>query len=204
MMGIRLMLNFRNPYLATGLGDFWGRWHISLSTWFKDYVYVPLGGNRRGEIVTYRNIILTMLISGLWHGAAWTFVLWGAWHAVGRTLTRRLETTDFYKHRLPRFAKQGMVFAFVTFGWIFFRAHSLSDAWLVITRIFSAPWTDPACPIWMLAMILMVWTYQEMYESTARRVLELAPVRVGLVVAMLLYLAIVPGGGSKAFIYFQF
>ena len=204
MMGIRLMLNFRNPYLATGLGDFWRRWHISLSTWFKDYLYVPLGGNRRGAIVTYRNIILTMVISGLWHGASWTFVLWGAWHAAGRTLTRRLEATDFYQQRLPRFAKQGMVFAFVTFGWIFFRAHSLADAWLIVTRIFTAPWTDPACPIWMLAMILLVWTYQELYESPTRRVLELAPVRIGLVVAMLLYIAIVPGGGSKPFIYFQF
>ena len=84
LLGIRLMLNFNNPYLATGLGDFWRRWHISLSTWFRDYVYIPLGGNRHGELRTYVNMVLTMLISGLWHGAMWTFVLWGAVHAAGR------------------------------------------------------------------------------------------------------------------------
>lgn len=88
LMGVRLMLNFNNPYLATGLGEFWSRWHISLSSWFKDYVYIPLGGNRKGTFNTYRNMFLTMVISGLWHGAAWTYVLWGAVHAIGRVLTR--------------------------------------------------------------------------------------------------------------------
>ena len=87
MMGIRLMLNFDNPYLATGLGDFWHRWHISLSTWFRDYVYIPLGGNRKGKLATYLNMFLTMVLSGLWHGAAWTFVLWGAVHALGNFAT---------------------------------------------------------------------------------------------------------------------
>ncbi len=80
VMGFRLMLNFNNPYAATGLGDFWSRWHISLSTWFKDYVYFPLGGNRNGTLATYRNMFLTMVISGIWHGASWTFVIWGVLH----------------------------------------------------------------------------------------------------------------------------
>ena len=77
MMGFRLMRNFNNPYAATGLGDFWARWHISLSTWFKDYLYFPLGGSRHGTLVTYRNMIMTMVISGVWHGSKWTFVIWG-------------------------------------------------------------------------------------------------------------------------------
>src|SRR6185436_15976664 len=81
IMGFRLMLNFNNPYVATGLGDFWGRWHISLPTWFKDYVYFPLSGNRKGKGRTYFNMFVTMLISGIWHGAAWTFVVWGLLHA---------------------------------------------------------------------------------------------------------------------------
>jgi len=85
-----LMLNFNNPYTATGLGDFWALWHISLSTWFKDYLYFPLGGNRHGTLLTYRNMFLTMVISGVWHGADWTFVIWGALHALGRCLTRGL------------------------------------------------------------------------------------------------------------------
>ena len=84
LMGFNLILNFNNPYLATGLGDFWSRWHISLSTWFRDYVYIPLGGNRGGTFNTYRNLFLTFFISGIWHGADWTFVIWGALHAAGR------------------------------------------------------------------------------------------------------------------------
>ena len=81
VMGFRMMLNFNNPYTATGLGDFWNRWHISLSTWFKDYLYFPLGGSRHGTLRTYLNIVITMVISGIWDGAAWTFVVWGGLHA---------------------------------------------------------------------------------------------------------------------------
>ena len=106
MMGFRMMLNFNNPYAATGLGDFWNRWHISLSTWFKDYLYFPLGGSRHGALQTYRNMFITMLISGIWHGAAWAFVIWGGLHALGRCLTRELEQTEFYQQRIPRLVKQ--------------------------------------------------------------------------------------------------
>ncbi len=204
MMGYHLMLNFNNPYLATDLSDFWRRWHVSLSTWFKDYVYIPLGGNRKGQLRTYVNMALTMLISGLWHGAAWTFVIWGALHALGRICTRELERTALYKERVPKFAKRLLVFAFVTFAWIFFRASNLSDAWLIVTRIFTTAWTDPAFPMVALILVLSVWLYQHVYESKVRRVLLLAPVRVALVVLMILYLAVFSGAGSQAFIYFQF
>ena len=204
MMGIRLMLNFNNPYLATGLGDFWSRWHVSLSTWFKDYVYIPLGGNRQGTVATYRNMCLTMVISGLWHGAMWTFVVWGAVHALGRVLTRRLETTPFYKDRVPTFIKRFWVFAFVSFAWIFFRAESFSDATTIVTRIFTSGWADPACPLLMMALVLAVWLYQLAYESKLRLVLRLAPVRMGAVVLMVVYLAVCGGGEDQAFIYFQF
>src|SRR5438128_1056875 len=106
LMGFRLMLNFNNPYTATGLGDFWNRWHISLSTWFKDYLYFPLGGSRGSKLRTYFNMFVTMVISGIWHGAAWTFVIWGALHALGRCLTREVEQTAFYKQQVPRLVKQ--------------------------------------------------------------------------------------------------
>ena len=165
MLGIRLMLNFNNPYLADGLGDFWQRWHISLSTWFKDYVYIPLGGNRRGELATYRNMCLTMVISGLWHGAMWTFVIWGALHALGRVVTRALEGSTFYRNRVPRPAKQLMTFCFVTFAWIFFRAGSFADARLIVSRIAGCGWTDPAFPVLLLALVLAVWLYQYLHES---------------------------------------
>jgi uncharacterized membrane protein len=160
MMGFRLMLNFNNPYLATGLGDFWARWHISLSSWFKDYVYIPLGGNRGSWLATYRNMFLTMVISGLWHGAAWTFVIWGVLHAAGRVLTRELERTAFYRDRVPKFVKQAWVFAFVCLAWAFFRAQNLGDAWLIVSRILAGAWSCPAVPALGVGLVLAVLAYQ--------------------------------------------
>jgi D-alanyl-lipoteichoic acid acyltransferase DltB (MBOAT superfamily) len=203
-MGIRLMLNFNNPYLADGLGDFWRRWHISLSSWFKDYVYIPMGGNRGSELATYRNMVLTMVLSGIWHGAAWTFLIWGALHAGGRVMTRALERSPFYRDRVPRIAKQLGVFAFVTFAWIFFRAESVGDAWLVVTRIFSSGLGDPAFPVLALAMVLTLWAYQYVYESRARPAVEWGPVRFGIVVAAVLYVATLTASAGQKFIYFQF
>ncbi len=204
MMGFRLMLNFNNPYLATSLGDFWSRWHISLSSWFKDYVYIPLGGNRRGKFNTYKNMFLTMVISGLWHGAAWTFIIWGAFHALGRFCTRELERTAFYKEKVPRIIKQIFVFVFVTFAWIFFRAESIGDAWIIITRIFTSGFADPHCPVLALVLIFAVWLYQFAYESRLRWLLELRAVRIVIIVLMVLYLALCAPSGQQPFIYLQF
>ncbi|MHC4489121.1 MAG: MBOAT family O-acyltransferase [Planctomycetota bacterium] len=204
MMGLRLMLNFNNPYLASSLGDFWSRWHISLSSWFKDYVYIPLGGNRKGTFNTYKNMFLTMVISGLWHGAAWTFVIWGVAHALGRCLTRELERTSFYKERVPKLVKQLFVFTFVTFTWIFFRAESITDAWVIIARIFTSGFANPYCPLLMLALVFAVWLYQFAYESRLQWVLALRPVRVAIVVLMVLYLAVFAPSSEQAFIYLQF
>jgi len=204
LMGIRLMLNFDNPYLATSLGDFWRRWHISLSSWFKDYVYIPLGGNRKGRFNTYRNMFLTMVISGLWHGAAWTFVLWGVVHALGRCVTRELETTSFYQRKVPRIVKQLLVFGFVTFAWIFFRAENITDAWLIVTRIFISGAANPYCPLLALGMTFAVWLYQFVCESRLRRILEHRAVRIAIVVLMIVYLAIFASSGEKPFIYQQF
>ena len=204
MMGFRLMLNFNNPYLADGLGDFWKRWHISLSTWFKDYVYIPLGGNRKGKLNTYRNMILAMLISGLWHGAAWMFVIWGALHALGRIATRELERSDFYRQKIPRIVKQVATFTFVTFAWIFFRAASLDDAFIIISRIFSTVWRDPQFPLLMLLLILSIWIYQYLYESRLRTYLQSSAVKIAMVVGMILYLIFFASSGNQPFIYFQF
>jgi alginate O-acetyltransferase complex protein AlgI len=201
IMGFRLMLNFDNPYLATSLGDFWGRWHISLSSWFKDYVYIPLGGNRKGTFNTYKNMFLTMVISGLWHGAAWTFVLWGAVHAIGRFLTREMERTAFYREKVPTLAKQFFVFGLVTFAWIFFRAESIGDAWTIIKRIFTSGLANPYCPMLALALVCAVWLYEFAYESRVRWVLEVRAVRVGLVI---LYLALFAPSSEQGFIYLQF
>jgi alginate O-acetyltransferase complex protein AlgI len=203
-LGFDIALNFNNPYLATGLGDFWNRWHISLSSWFKDYLYIPLGGNRKGTIATYRNMMLTMVISGLWHGAAWTFVIWGFLHAVGRFATRELERTRIYRDRVPTLVKQLWVFAFVTFCWIFFRAPNLSEAGLIVKRIFIAGLGDPRFPVAMLALCLLIWMYQFWHESRARHVLAWAPVRVGVTSYMLFHLLLFTGGSAQPFMYLQF
>lgn len=204
LLGFRLMLNFNNPYLATGLGDFWRRWHISLSTWFRDYVYIPLGGNRHGPVRTYVNMILTMLISGLWHGAMWTFVLWGAVHAAGRVLTRSLEQTATYRDRVPTLAKQVLTFSVVMLAWVFFRAQNISDAWLILGRIFTSGIADPAFPLLLAGLVLSVWLYQFLYESRLRTLVSAGPVRIALIVAMLVYMATVATSGNQEFIYFRF
>lgn len=203
VMGFNLMLNFRNPYLATGIGEFWTRWHISLSSWFRDYVYIPLGGNRAGTLLTYRNLLITFVVSGIWHGASWTFLVWGLLHGLGVMITRELERSPFYSQRVPKAVKQAGVFLFVCFAWIFFRATSMTDARLIIRRIFTAPWRDPQFPALLLMLVGLVWLYEALYESRWRVYLRRAPVRVATAVFMLLYLCLFSSGGGS-FIYFQF
>jgi len=150
LMGFHFMVNFRQPYLATSLQDFWRRWHISLSTWLRDYLYIPLGGSRKGERRTYVNLLATMLLGGLWHGANCTFVIWGLLHggalAVERAMGgagRRVAASSWLWRGLKRIA----VFQFVCLAWIFFRAASVGDAITFIGNSFrrsTAPDLVPA------------------------------------------------------------
>jgi alginate O-acetyltransferase complex protein AlgI len=204
MMGIRLMLNFDNPYLATSMGEFWKRWHISLSSWFKDYVYIPLGGNRRGKFNTYRNVFITMVLSGMWHNPGWTFILWGVVHALGNFATRELERTSFYLHKVPYAVKLFIVLVFVTFAWIFFRANSIADAGTVVRRLFTSGLENPYCPLLAVALIAAVWAYQFFFVSRLRWVLEMRVIRVGLVIAMLAYMILTVPAEGQPFIYMQF
>jgi hypothetical protein len=119
-------------------------------------------------------------------------------------LTRQLERSVIYRERVPKFAKQMWVFVFVFFTWVFFRAGSLADAWLILGRIFSAGFADPGFPLLALGLVLVIWAYQFMYDSRIKWLLSLAPVRVGMVVAMILYIIIFSGGTEQPFIYFQF
>ncbi|MBN1672708.1 MAG: MBOAT family protein [Kiritimatiellae bacterium] len=204
MLGINAMLNFDNPYLATSLSDFWRRWHISLSTWFRDYVYIPLGGSRRGEWRTYRNLIVVMLVSGLWHGAAWTFVMWGFVHALGLCLNKVLDSNRFYRDKLPAVFKRVWVFAFVMLSWVYFRAAGFANANLILKKIVRGPFENPKFPLVLLALVLGVWLYQFVFESRLRTVLERRPVRIALVVLMIAFLIFTSGSQGQAFIYQQF
>ena len=203
-MGYDLMLNFNNPYLAKSLGEFWQRWHISLSTWFKDYLYIPLGGNRKGKFHTYLNMSITMVVSGLWHGAAWTFVIWGALHALGRIITRELEQTSFYVKKVPDIVKLLIVFIFINLTWIFFRSPTFAQALYVIKKIITGPYENPQFPLVGLVLIFSVWLYQFVYESKFRNILETRTVRIIGVVAMLICILIVSSDSAQPFIYQQF
>jgi alginate O-acetyltransferase complex protein AlgI len=123
LLGFDLMRNFRHPYNADSPADFWRRWHISLSTWFRDYVYIPLGGSRGGELRTLTNVMITFLLSGLWHGASWNFVFWGAWHGLVLILWRlwELAPAGLSPQRVPRPIRVALVFVLVLFGWLLFR-----------------------------------------------------------------------------------
>lgn len=129
VMGIDLMQNFRQPYFATSLSDFWRRWHISLSTWFRDYLYIPLGGNGG------HNLLIVFLLSGFWHGANWTFIIWGILHGCASWVSRRFSQIkgDFRRYRFSQLS----TFAFVTFTWIFFRAKNLTEASIFIQNMFT-------------------------------------------------------------------
>lgn len=126
MLGFRFPPNFRSPYKAHSITEFWKRWHISLSTWLRDYLYVPLGGNRAGGLLTYRNLLLTMLLGGLWHGAAWTFLLWGAWQGLFLILERRLGKVAPYGV-LPHALQVACTLVLVVFGWVLFKATSVAQ-----------------------------------------------------------------------------
>ena len=205
LMGFNLVLNFNHPYLATGIGDFWRRWHISFSRWILDYIFMPLQLRWREwrSAGTALALVVTFLVSGIWHGAAWPFVIWGALHGLGLASTYGLERSAFYRKRVPKILKQVLVFAFVTFAWIFFRANSLPDALLIVRRIFTAVWQDPKIPMLMLALVALVWLYEFLCESRLRNMLQTGFVRVSIAVLMVLSLFFSSSGGGS-FIYFQF
>jgi D-alanyl-lipoteichoic acid acyltransferase DltB (MBOAT superfamily) len=157
LLGYTLKLNFSHPYLAADIGDFWRRWHISLSSWLRDYLYIPLGGNRSGPASQARNVLITMLLGGLWHGASWTFVAWGGLHGLGIVASHawqswRSAREPSWKPRYS-FVDNVITFAFVCFAWIFFRSPNFSVALEVIDRL-----TRPAVPTllpWSSAVVLL-------------------------------------------------
>ena len=205
-MGYRVEDNFRQPYLAHSLRDFWGRWHISLSTWFRDYVYIPLGGSRRGWGYGLLAMGATMLLSGLWHGAAWHFVSWGAWHAAGLSLERL--GRRLWPRRPGWLRPWGHLWtlAVVLTGWVWFRADSAAAAWAFLGRLFQ-PGTDRFVPDVDLSVYLLLAVAWEAGSALAPRVRawtgwarwgEPALVAIGIAACVLLR------GPGTEFIYFQF
>jgi D-alanyl-lipoteichoic acid acyltransferase DltB (MBOAT superfamily) len=221
MLGFDLMENFRLPYLATSISEFWQRWHISLSTWFRDYVYVSLGGNRVTKGRWIFNIFSVFLLSGLWHGGNWTFLAWGGLHAVyylmeaylATPMTRLLELclVPVWVRRLGAWL---LTFNLVTLAWVFFRANSISQAFMVLRKIFfslSGPlYLGPSQLALYISIlcIIMLFTimslqFRGFLPLCSQRSRLAAPLRWSACLALLFGIALL-GKSSNDFIYFQF
>jgi len=211
LFGFHFPVNFRRPYLASSITDFWRRWHISLSRWLRDYLYIPLGGNRHGRLATYRNLMLTMLLGGLWHGASWNFAIWGGYHGALLSLERMFgrKTKEQESGWTLFYPLQAILtFGLVTIGWVFFRAPNLHDSLYVIRQMFSGiegralmrPW------IMELAFITLLLAVIEEKKHWFDKIAMGPAWAYGLVCALLL-LCVEMIGFSEApvpFVYFQF
>jgi D-alanyl-lipoteichoic acid acyltransferase DltB (MBOAT superfamily) len=217
LFGIELLLNFRHPYFAENITEFWRRWHISLSTWLRDYLYIPLGGNRGGTLATYRNLMLTMLLGGLWHGANWTFVVWGGLHglylSVHKFMLERGRARGATTSPVVRLAKIVATFHLVALAWVFFRAGSFKIAWTYIAGIATwqpagavAPldWLDPRLVVLFVTFLALELVQARAGEQTV--LLRYHWAARGVCYAWLLVVMLAFGGLGVPipFIYFQF
>jgi alginate O-acetyltransferase complex protein AlgI len=212
MLGFEFVKNFDSPYKAHSVTDFWRRWHISLSTWLRDYLYIPLGGNRRGSLRTYVNLMAVMLLGGLWHGAAWTFLVWGGIHGAWLCLERLFDKRSFYA-RAPTVARVAVTFLIVNLAWVFFRAKDLSAGVDYFGSLFGLTAVTPTAQLvsaeiynryhalWMIVAALLAFFGVQTWDL-ARRV---TPLRAMLAIFLLLWSIVAMCAQSYSpFLYFQF
>jgi alginate O-acetyltransferase complex protein AlgI len=204
---VRLHENFDRPYLATSPREFWRRWHISLSTWLRDYLYVSLGGNRRGAVRTQVNLLLTMVLGGLWHGAAWTFVAWGAYHGVLLVGHRLLAARWRWPvGRLGTLGARLLTFHLVCLGWILFRSRTLAEAWQVVAGLGTWEFI-PSRAASLAALLVALVVVVEAGPPAVRlreRFVRLSPWWQGLGYATAVVLVFLFSPATARFIYFQF
>lgn len=216
IMGFKLGINFDSPYQSRNLTEFWRRWHISLSSWLRDYVYIPLGGNRKGTIRTYINNFLTMLIGGLWHGAAWKFVFWGAMHGVGLAVHKMCKPI---LKRIPDnwftiFISWLVTFIYVSLLWVFFRAASFEDSILIINNIFvdfqwsQIPQFFEARMVWCIMMIALVIFHfvPQRWADSCQIMFAKSPWFIKLILFLIVVQLVIEFMSAEVapFIYFQF
>lgn len=214
-LGFALPNNFRFPYAAIGFSDFWRRWHISLSTWLRDYLYIPLGGNKKGPVRTYINLSITMLLGGLWHGASWTFIIWGALHglylATERFLRENIATRDWFDRWPFKVAMALLTYFLVNITWVFFRAQSFTEAQSMLASMFGLVsngekvlYLNELIPAFVV-IAGMVLTHWLMRSTTKEAVIAKTPQwLVGAVWGFMLFMLVISQGSDSAFIYFQF
>jgi len=226
LFGFKLMENFRSPYFSKSLGEFWRRWHISLSTWFRDYVYIPLGGSRVNTYRIYLNLLIVFVVSGFWHGAAWTFIIWGALHGailiVEHVYKSRKIAMLNAPHLVMKFVSVVFVFAITTFAWIFFRANTTADAFYIVDHLFdfSQPLAQNVrgmtlylgAPLWklgacfMLIGVLLLTEYAvDKHKVSEMLVIKQKPmVRWSFYTSIILFIFLFGSFEVDQFIYFQF
>lgn len=217
MMGYKLPENFDIPYISKNISEFWRRWHMTLSRWIRDYIFIPLGGSRGARWSTERNLLITMGLAGLWHGASWTFVVWGLYHGVGLVINRNFTDTKFaqaIRAPFPKWFSHGVAifvtFYFVTFGWVLFRAPNFATAWTMYERLFDfSDWRlDQAylfkgygfTSMLVYGIGLAIVTY-----APLRRFVVDSSIRRTLAYGLMMYLILVFAPlDTEPFIYFQF
>jgi len=214
LLGYDFPKNFNHPYRAINLQDFWRRWHISLSTWLRDYLYIPLGGSKNGTLNTYKNLLITMLLGGLWHGANWTFVIWGALHggmqAIERFIKEKIFKNNYYKESiLLRIIGIFWTFNFVCFAWIFFRSNSLNNAFDYLKALlnFNRPITliTPFILTLIIGGIISHFIPEKLSDRIRYIFNKIPIVLQGVLLGVyFLILSILSTEGVAPFIYFQF
>mgnify|MGYP005622661149 CR=1 FL=1 len=209
LFGIKLNANFKLPYFSTSITEFWRRWHISLSSWLRDYLYIPLGGNRGGTFKLYRNLLLTMLIGGLWHGSAWTFVIWGGLHGIVLSIEKKFNLV----HEQYNIIKNISTFVIVSMIWIFFRANSMNDALLIYSKIIFESNQVPFIPntatlamvLWGLVMMFLIDSYLYRKNINLEVLGESLPlIKFVTFIAFMMVNLFLFQSNSLNFIYFQF
>ena len=214
LLGFRFAQNFARPYLSADMQEFWRRWHISLSSWLRDYLYIPLGGNRKGSFRTKLNLMATMLLGGLWHGANWTFLAWGGIHGIFLVVDRSLrpagKTIPFWRRTAGFRVMAGIVtFICVSVAWVFFRASSVAEAAGIVGNlvVFQGGTASPVqAEHWFSIVAVFLFTVLEERHFLFERLVQATiPVRVAVVVGTVLVLALLrPSGSAVPFLYFQF
>lgn len=214
VFGFELPLNFRFPYAALGFSDFWRRWHISLSQFLRDYLYISLGGNRRGPNRTYANLMITMLIGGLWHGASWNFVVWGGLHGlylfVERVVQAAAKARDYRPGRVGTFVAWALTFAAVCYAWVFFRAPTLPSALSVVRAMSGLGGGAPILGLGDVAKVALVlpamlgfhWLMRN--QTLGQGMAKLPPIARGVLMGAAILILFLFPAENRAFIYFQF
>ncbi len=219
LLGFRFPINFNSPYKADSVTDFWHRWHISLSTWLRDYLYISLGGNRKGKIRTYLNLFLTMLLGGLWHGASWNFIVWGGLHGIALAVHKYVRSLlgrakNYRSTGWKRFFAVVITFHFVCFCWIFFRNTTFEASATMIRQIFTAFHPELAVQLftgyWKVFLLMGIGYLlhacpDRWQDACSRGMIRLPLVGQALVLVLLVYLVMqVKSSDIQPFIYFQF